>query len=131
MTTGWMLFVGAAAGLAAVLCGWVSPRLWLAATIAGGLAALVAAVHVSAGGSPWDWHSQFRVCGEPLHLRLDGVSSVFLALLAVLGALGAVYAREYWGDDAHPRSAGQAGCGGACSSSASVRCCCRRTDCTS
>jgi len=106
MTTGWMLFVGAIAGAAALLCGWLSPRIWLAATLAGGLAALIAAVHVAAGGSPWDWHSQFRVCGEPLHLRLDGVSSVFLALLAVLGAVGAVYAREYWEDSAHPRSAG-------------------------
>jgi hydrogenase-4 component B len=105
MTTGSMLLVGAFAGLAAILSAWVSPRLWLAATLVGALAALLAAAHVAAGGPTWDWHSQFRVCGEPLHLRLDGVSSVFLALLAVLGGVGGVYAREYWGDRAHPRSA--------------------------
>ncbi|MBI4622336.1 MAG: NADH-quinone oxidoreductase subunit H [Verrucomicrobia bacterium] len=38
-------------------------------------------------------------------MRLDGISALFLALLSVVGGAGAVYAREYWADQAHPRSA--------------------------
>ena len=105
MTTGWMLLLGALALLVALFGARAAPRLWLAGTLIGAMAALVAAARVAAGGSAWDWRSQFLVCGEPLHLRLDGLSSVFLALLCALGGVGAVYAREYWTDIAHPRSA--------------------------
>jgi len=106
MTTGWMLLGGAVAALVAILAGRSMPRLWLGATLACGAALLLAAGRVAAGGGDWDWRGAFLICGEPLHLRLDGVSAVFLALLGALGAVGAVYAREYWPDDAHPRSAG-------------------------
>jgi hydrogenase-4 component B len=36
---------------------------------------------------------------------MDGISAVFVALLGVVGGLATVYAREYWADIAHPRSA--------------------------
>jgi hydrogenase-4 component B len=36
---------------------------------------------------------------------LDGVSALFLALLAVVGAAATAYAKEYWGETGHPVSA--------------------------
>ncbi|MHB1311277.1 MAG: proton-conducting transporter transmembrane domain-containing protein, partial [Gemmatimonadaceae bacterium] len=53
----------------------------------------------------WEWHGMMRLGGEALHLRLDGLSALFLALVAVIGAAGAVYAREYWPDARYPDSA--------------------------
>ena len=53
----------------------------------------------------WEWRSGFLLGGEPLHLRLDGVSALFLVLVSVVGGAGAVYAREYWSDHHHPASA--------------------------
>jgi len=43
--------------------------------------------------------------GEVVHLRLDAVSALFLALLGLVGGAGAAYGREYWTERAHPRSA--------------------------
>jgi hydrogenase-4 component B len=40
-----------------------------------------------------------------VHLRLDAVSALFLALLGLVGGAGAVYGRDYWTERAHPRSA--------------------------
>jgi hydrogenase-4 component B len=40
-----------------------------------------------------------------LHFRLDGISALFLALLSIVAGAGALYAREYWRDESHPRSA--------------------------
>jgi hydrogenase-4 component B len=88
-----------------LLVGRVSPRWWLAATLAGVMAALVASVAVLAAGTGWEWRSGFLVGTEPLHLRLDGLSAFFLVLLCVIGGAGAVYAGEYWPDKTHPRSA--------------------------
>ena len=68
-------------------------------------AALGAAVCVLAGAGEWDWHSQFALGGERLHFRMDGISALFVALLGFAGGLGTVYAREYWSETAHPRSA--------------------------
>src|SRR5450755_2893452 len=100
------LFVVAAAGMfLGILAGRVAPRLWLAATLVGVTAALVAAVSVLTNGAGWEWRSGFLVGGEPLHLRLDSLSAFFLILLCVVGGAGSVYAREYWSDTAHPRSA--------------------------
>jgi hydrogenase-4 component B len=56
-------------------------------------------------GAGWEWSSGFLVGGEPLHLRLDGLSAFFLVLLCVVGGAGSVYSRDYWPDKAHPRSA--------------------------
>jgi len=60
-------------------------------------------------GGVWDWHSALTLGGEIVHLRLDAVSALFLALLSLVGGAGAVYGREYWTEHAHPRSA-RSGC---------------------
>ncbi len=91
--------------VASLLVGRAAPRVWLATTLAGVTAALLAAVIVLTGGADWEWRSSFLLGGEPLHLRLDGLSAFFLVLLCVVGGAGSVYAREYWTDNAHPRSA--------------------------
>jgi hydrogenase-4 component B len=95
-----LLALGAAVGL-----GLWLPRVWLALTVAGTGALLAAALLVLAGGADWEWRSSFPVGGEALHLRLDGLSSLFLALLGTVGGLGAIYAREYWSDTRHADSA--------------------------
>ena len=105
MNPGPLLFVAALGLFASVLAGRVAPRLWLGLTLTGMAASLAAAVSVLLGGADWDWHSGFPIGGEPLHLRLDAVSALFLALLGVLGGTGAIYAGEYWSGEAHPRSA--------------------------
>ena len=105
MSLGPLFLVAALSLLTAVLAGRGAARAWLAATLVGLGAALVAAISVLAGGAEWDWRSEFSLGGEPLHLRLDGVSALFLALLAIVGAAGSLYSREYWTDRAHPRSA--------------------------
>jgi hydrogenase-4 component B len=100
-----LLLAAVAAMVLGLLAGRRSQRLWLAVTLAGVTAVLAAAVTVLLDGSSWEWHSDFLVGGEPLHLRLDGLSAFFLVLLCVVGGAGAVYAGEYWPDTAHPRSA--------------------------
>lgn len=102
---GGLLLVALIGTVAALASAWRAPRLWLAATLTSVVAALVAAVWVLAGGETWAWLSEFSVGGEPVSLQLDAISAFFLVLLAVLGGAGAVYAREYWSDAAHPRSA--------------------------
>ena len=91
--------------LAGIPAGWFAPRFWLGATMAGLVAALAAAVTVLAGGADLHWPGGFPVGGEMLHLRLDGISALFLALTCVVGGAASVYGREYWTDAAHPRSA--------------------------
>ncbi len=100
-----LLILAAGGMMAGLLAGWVAPRLWLGLTLAGVAAAFAAAAAVLAGGDAWEWRSAFPVGGEPLHLLLDGISAFFLILLSVIGGAGAVYAREYWADRVHPRSA--------------------------
>ncbi len=82
-----------------------SPRVWLVANLVASLAALTAAVSVLATGDTWEWRSDVALGGESLHVRLDGVSAFFLALLAVLGGAGSAYSLSYWSDAEHPRSA--------------------------
>lgn len=100
-----LLFVAAAAMVLALLIGRGSPRLWLTLTVAGLAAGLAAALSELGTGATWEWRSGFSVGGDPLYLRLDGLSAFFLVLLCVVGGTGAVYAGEYWPDAAHPRSA--------------------------
>src|SRR5262245_48461983 len=88
-----------------VLLGPRFPRVWLGLTLGGTLPTFAAAVKVLAGVEPWVWRSAFRLGGEPLHLRLDAISALFLVLLALVGAAGAAYAREYWSDVNYPESA--------------------------
>jgi hydrogenase-4 component B len=66
---------------------------------------LSAASIVLWSGAEWEWRSGFLVGGESLHLRLDCISAMFLALLSVVGGLGAIYAREYWPDAQYAESA--------------------------
>ena len=105
MTMGWLI-AGAGVGLSAgVAVAHKAPRLWLATTLLSAGAALIAAISVLAGDAGWEWRSQFLVGGEPLHLRIDGISAFFLVLLCVVGGASTVYGREYWSEQAHPRSA--------------------------
>ena len=60
---------------------------------------------VGRGETGWEWRGGFTLGGETPHLRLDGVSALFLALLSVVGGAGAAYARGYWSDRDHPKSA--------------------------
>jgi hydrogenase-4 component B len=78
----------------------------MAATLLSAGAGFAASVQaLLAAGAAWDWQPGFRICGELVHLRLDALSAFFLALLSLIGGVGALYAREYWSDAAHPRSA--------------------------
>ena len=80
-------------------------RTWLTLTVIGTAAGLGAALVVLLGGGDWEWRSEFLLGAEPLHLRLDGVSALFLALLSVVSGAGAVYSREYWSERDYPASA--------------------------
>ena len=105
MMTGLLLALAVLLLGAAVVAGARLPRVWLALTLGGTLAALGAAVSVFAEPAGWDWHGAFLLGGEPVHLRLDGVSALFVVLAAVVGGAGAVYSREYWSDHHYPDSA--------------------------
>lgn len=106
MSLGPLLFGAALGQLAALLVSRRGPGLWLLLTVASAGAALSAAIAVLFLGRPdWDWVSAWRLGGEQVHLRLDGVSAFFLALVAVIGAAGAIYSRGYWPGAEHPRSA--------------------------
>lgn len=108
MSVGWLLIIALAGLLAGLGLGRGCPRAWLVATWAGTGALFAAALAVLAGVAPaWDWHGPLAIGGESLHLSLDAIGAVFLALLALVGAVGAAYARHYWSDADHPRSAGR------------------------
>ncbi|MEK7316045.1 MAG: NADH-quinone oxidoreductase subunit H, partial [Candidatus Eisenbacteria bacterium] len=105
MSPGALLLFSAAAILLGLVSAWRSPRLWLIATIASAAAALGAALSILAAGGDAEWRLPLSIGGGLLHLRLDALSAFFLALLALLGGAATLYAREYWTDEAHPRSA--------------------------
>jgi len=105
MTPGILLLIALAGMMAGLLAAFRAPRLWLLATLAAAIASLVAAVWILAAGATWDWQTQLLLGGEKLHLRLDGVSAFFLALLSVVGGACSLYSREYWSDKQHPVSA--------------------------
>jgi hydrogenase-4 component B len=104
--TGTLLTISGAAMLASIFAGRRVAKLWLAGVLAGAAGALGAAVMALATGAVWEFHSAVAIGGEAIHLRLDAVSALFLALLALIGGAGAVYGSEYWTQRAHPRSAG-------------------------
>jgi hydrogenase-4 component B len=105
MTPGPLLLVAAIGLLVGAVAGPRQPRLWLASTVTAAALGLVAAVFALTGADAWEWRSVFAIGGEPLHLRLDALSALFLALLSTIGGLGAVYAHEYWSDRHYPQSA--------------------------
>ena len=105
MLTGPLLLFALLALVAAIGFGpWFS-RTWLVLTLSGATAGLVASLSVLLGATDWEWPSAISLGGELVHLRLDGVSALFLALLCVVGTAGAVYAREYWSEEHYPASA--------------------------
>ncbi|MEI6033026.1 MAG: proton-conducting transporter membrane subunit [Verrucomicrobiae bacterium] len=93
--SGALLFSAACLLAAMGLASW-SERASLSLTMAGALAGLVAAAATLLGPSDWEWTSTFLLGGERVHLRLDGVSAIFLVLVSIIGGAGAAYAREYW-----------------------------------
>ena len=105
MTPGWLLLIAGCGIVAGICSAFKLPRVWLATTFAGAVAAFAAAVWILAGNAAWDWQPNFVIGGEELHLRLDGISAFFLTLLSVLGGAGTLYSSEYWSDKNHPASA--------------------------
>jgi hydrogenase-4 component B len=105
MTPGCLLLIAIAGMMTGLLGAFRAPRAWLFATLAGAIAAFAAAVWILTTGATWDWQPEFSLGGELVHLRLDGVSAFFLALLSVLGGVGSLYQQEYWPDKRHPVSA--------------------------
>src|SRR5438552_2904491 len=100
-----LLAISGAGMLLSILAGIRASKLWLAGVLVGVAGGLGTAVVVLGTGMVWEWQSATTVGGEFVHLRLDALSALFLALLSVVGGTGAVYGREYWSDGAHPRSA--------------------------
>jgi hydrogenase-4 component B len=105
VTSGIFLLIAFGSLAISIAVGSRLSRIWLALTIVGAIAGLGAAVRVLLLGENWDWENGFRLGGESLHLRLDGLSALFLVLVSVVGGAGAIYAREYWSDDHYPSSA--------------------------
>jgi hydrogenase-4 component B len=105
MTPGLLLRIALVALVMATCVGVRRPRLWLALTAGGAVTGLSAALTILLGGADWEWRNEFSLGGEAIHLRLDGVSALFLALVCVVGGAGAVYAREYWSEKHYPDSA--------------------------
>lgn len=100
-----LLAISGTGMLLSILAGMRAPKLWLTGVLAGAAGGLGAAVVALVTGIVWDWQGKLTLGGEVVHLRLDAVSALFLALLSGVGGAGAVYGREYWAESAHPRSA--------------------------
>ena len=105
MTTGIWLLIATASLLVSIVIGPKFSRSWLALTLLGGIAGLAAVMTGLIGATDWDWRNSFKVGGEPLHFHFDGLSALFLTVVSVGGGAGAVYACEYWPDEAYPASA--------------------------
>ena len=93
MTIGAVLAAGAGAIILSLMGAFRAPRCWLSALLASTLMALAAAAWVLATGNAWEWRSAFLIGGESVHLQLDGVSALFLALLAVVETVTSPAAR--------------------------------------
>jgi hydrogenase-4 component B len=102
MTAGPLLLSGAAACAAAIVIGPWRARTWLALQLVATALGLSAALVVLLAPADWEWRGGFALGGEQVHLRLDGLSALFLVLVCVVGGAGAVYGREYWSEDHHP-----------------------------
>ncbi|HLP75971.1 MAG TPA: NADH-quinone oxidoreductase subunit H, partial [Candidatus Paceibacterota bacterium] len=100
-----LLAISGAGMLLSILAGIRAPKCWLVAVLAGSVAALGAAAVTLNTGNVWDFKNTATFGGEIIHLHLDSLGAVFLALLSVVGGAGAVYSQEYWSRKAHPRSA--------------------------
>ena len=105
MTPGFLLLIALAGITIGLLTARRASRVWLAATLVGTLAALVAAVWILLSSATWNWQPDFKLGGQPIHLLLDPLGAFFLALLSVLGGAGSLFSQEYWSDKGHPVSA--------------------------
>ncbi len=105
MTPGPLLLSAAIALAVSIVIGPKYARAWLALTLAGAAALAGASLQMLTGVDDWEWFGTFHLGGELPHLRLDGLSALFLLLVGVIGGTGAVYATEYWSDQEHPQSA--------------------------
>lgn len=105
MSPGLLLLIALLAMAGGAGFGRRQGRIWLALTMAGAAAGLTAALAVLLGGTDWDWRASFSLGGEVVHLGLDGISALFLALLGVVGGAGALYSSEYWSEKHYPESA--------------------------
>ncbi|HRI11708.1 MAG TPA: proton-conducting transporter membrane subunit [Verrucomicrobiota bacterium] len=105
MTPGSLLLIAAISLLAGIGSGGWFSRTWVAFTLVGAASGLAAALTVLWGTTDWEWRTAISLGGEPVQLRLDGVSAWFLALLGVVGGAGAVYARAYWSEQNYADSA--------------------------
>jgi hydrogenase-4 component B len=105
MTPGVFLLVAVAALAAGMLAAFRAQRFSAFATCFGCAGLLASALPVLVGGMEWDWRPDLAVCGESVHLHLDPLNGLFLAMLAVIGGVGTVYSIEYWNEKEHPRSA--------------------------
>ena len=130
MTPGWLLLVAGTGLVAGIFSAFKSPRVWLAATLAGAVAAFAAAVWMLATGAVWDWQPDFVSVANRLHLRLDGLSAFFLVLLSVVGGAGTLYSqRVLVGQKSSGFRAEWAARGGTGCCSTWVSCCCAPTAC--
>jgi hydrogenase-4 component B len=100
-----LLAISGAGMLLSIVAAFRAPKVWLAAVLVAALAAVAAASLPLTTGQSWEFRSAVRFGGENVHLRLDAMSALFLALLGVIGGTGAVYGCGYWSVQAHPRSA--------------------------
>ena len=105
MTPGLLLLIAFMSLATSIAAGFRLPRTWLALTLTGAVAGLGVALRTLLGGGDWEWQSGFLLGGEPLHLRLDGVSALFLVLVLLVGGTGSVYSHEYWPDHHNPATA--------------------------
>jgi len=105
MPCGPLMLASGLALIASLLFSPRFPRAWLLSLLSSLSFLFVAALLVLVGASSWEWRTLHGPGGEGMHLRLDGLSAFFLLLLCVVAAAGSLYAREYWSDHRHPRSA--------------------------
>ena len=107
MTPGQLPLFAALSLVSGAILGPRNPRLWLSLTLAAAVAALGAAEPVLTGSSTaeWEWRSALSLGGEMIHLRMDGLSALFLVLVCVVGGASAVFSLEYWSDEGQPKSA--------------------------
>jgi hydrogenase-4 component B len=92
------LFVFMAGGLSAAVFGksrmwWIGPI----AAVTGGLMAAVSGLQVLTGSASWEISRSWQIPLGSLRLGMDPLSSLFVCLIGLLGALCAIYAIGYLG----------------------------------
>jgi len=73
-------------------------------TFAGGMLVSFAGLMFLANGRNFEWFSRFPLGGQFIHIWIDGVNAWFLVLVGAIGAIGAIYASEYWSHKLKPDS---------------------------